>query len=308
MHSLLIRTLSIAALTLLSAGAIVAQDGTVGRTAITLLNGTQEIMPDTTVARFSYNPVSDGGLTTYRLNALSGDHVVRSLRTDSIVELTYGPTSRYEHFAGIWWLVASPNGEPNEQGIMVTETVSVPVHAVLPAPGTPDYGHYIYCHIDSMPHRSGLKVSADFKLHYTYDEALGRGTIAMVLDDSQPISDTEYAGDPTTYAYFAPGQTWYMGASDQHQGGDTGHRYMYFVSQNIDTQQLEGMEIATTWTDADQQDLEHEYRFAQQYQIYWIAALDIPYSNAEHDEVGIIDIFASPRLMRHAWHKPLKQP
>ena len=277
------------------------------RTAVTLKNGTQEIFPDSIVQRFTYTHVTQAGKTRHLLNVIKNGEVDMTIDTDSIVELDYGEMSSYEHFAGEWWLVMSPNGEPNEQGIMVTEAVSAKVHAVLPAPGSPDYGSLIYCHIDSMPHRMGLRYSADFVLRYAHDDALQRGTITMVLDDQQPITSQQYAGDASTYAYFNDETTWYMGVSPQHEGGDTGNRYIYFVGQDIDTQRLQGMEITAAWSDADQLDLEHEYSFPRQYQIYWITALDIPYSYVEHDEVGMIDIFSSPRLMRHPWTKPLKE-
>lgn len=277
------------------------------RTAITLKNGTQEILPDTLVQRFTYTHTVRDGKTCHQLNVIKNGEVAMTIDTDSIVALDYGEMTHYEHFAGDWWLVMSPNGQPNEQGIMVTEAVSAMVHAVLPAPGTPDYGQLIYCHIDSVPHRMGLRYGADFVLRYAHDDATHRGSITMVLDDRHPVTSQQYSGDASTYAYFSDEATWYMGVSPQHEGGDTGKRYMYFVGQNIDTQHLEGMELTANWSDADQLDLEHEYSFPRQYQIYWITALDIPYSYVEHDEVGFIDIFASPRLMRHPWTKPLKE-
>ena len=295
------------AITLLLA---VAQAGaaSVYRTAITLTNGTQEIFPDSAVNRFSYSHTIVDGRPCYSLNVIKDDKVFMTIPIDSIVEINYREMSPYEHFAGAWFLVASPNGEPAPgTSIMVSTAVSIPYHAVLPAPGTPQYGHEIYCHIDSMAHRKGLKCSADFKMRYTYDETTQQGGISIVLDDQHPISPMQYSGDASTYAYWDATSTWYSGVSPQHEGGDTGNRYMYFVTHNISTWELEGHELACQWTLSDQEDMAHEYAFPPIYEICWVVGLDIPFVYSEHDLVGYIDIFASPRLMRHPWSKPLSE-
>ena len=278
------------------------------RTAIVLKNGTQEIFPDTLVNQFTYTKHVVNGKTSYCLNVIEHGQLAMTIPTDSILEINYGEMTPYEHFAGDWYFVASPNGEPMPgTSIMVSTAVSMPYHAVLPAPGTPAYGHEIYCHIDSMAHRKGLKYSADFKLLYSYDEATGKGTVSMVLDDMHPISQEPYTGDASTYAYWDATSTWYTGVSPQHDGGDTGGRHMYFVTHNIDTWALEGHELMSQWTLANQLDHDYEYTFPTIYEICWIVGLDIPFAYAEHDLLGYIDIFASPRLMRHPWVKPLNE-
>ncbi len=275
------------------------------RTAIVLKNGTQEIFPDTLVSEFKYSKTHVGGKTAYWLNVIKDGKIAMTISTDSILEINYREMTPYEHFAGDWYFVASPNGEPMPgSSIMVSTVESMPYHAVLPAPGTPGYGREIYCHIDSMAHRKGLKYDANFTLLYNYDEASGKGTISMVLDDQRPISATPYTGDASTYAYWDATSTWYWGVSSQHEGGDTGGRYMYFVTHNIDTWALEGHQLDCQWTLADQADFDHAYAFPPIYEICWIVGLDIPFSQAEHDLIGYIDIFASPRLMRHPWIQP----
>ncbi len=300
---------TLAALLLLMAvfGAQAIGTGTY-RTAITLTNGTQEIFPDTLVNRFTYIRTVKDGTTAYSLGVIKNGKVAMTIPLTDIVEINYGEMTPYEHFAGDWYFVASPNGEPLPgTSIMVTSAVSMPYHAVLAAPGTPGYGHEIYCHIDSIAHRKGLKYDANFKLLYNFDEGTGKGSITMVLDDQQPISTTQYTDDASTYAYWDATSTWYFGVSAQHEGGDTGGRHMYFVTHNIDTWELEGHELASQWTMADLQDYDHEYSFPTIYEICWVVGLDIPFSYAEHDLLGYIDIFASPRLMRHPWTKPLSE-
>ena len=278
------------------------------RTAIVLKNGTQEIFPDTLVNQFKYTHSVINGKITYSLNVIQDDKVTMTIPIDSIAEINYGEMTPYEHFAGDWYFVASPNGEPLPgTSIMVTSAISMAYHAVLPAPGTPGYGHEIYCHIDSMAHRKGLKYDADFKLLYNFDEATGKGRISMVLDDQHPVSTTQYSGDASTYAYWDATSTWYFGVSSQHEGGDTGNRYMYFVTHNIDTWELEGHVLDAQWTLTDLQNPDHEYTFPSIYEICWVVGLDIPFVYAEHDLLGYIDIFASPRLMRHPWTKPLTE-
>lgn len=277
------------------------------RTAITLTNGTQEIFPDSTVTRFTYSHVPNGNRTKHLLNVIKNGEVVRTIDTDSIVELNYGEMTYYEQFAGDWYLVASPYGEPNDQGIMVMQVVSMPYHAVLPAPGTADYGKYIYCHIDSVAHRKGLKYDANFRLRYSYDEAAQAGSITMIVDDQHPITAMEYFDAPSTYAYWDDQSTWYNGVQSGHDGGDSGHRYMYFLCQNWDTWVLEAEELPAQWTAADQSNLDFVYRFPGSKEIHWVVALDIPYVHTEKDLVGEIDMFSSPRLQRTPYVKPVEE-
>lgn len=297
----------LAAFMLLTFSAVATATG-VYRTAITLSNGTQEIFPDSVVSKFTYTHAVIGGKTVYSLNVIKDGKLYMSIPIDSIVEVNYKEMTPYEHFAGDWYLVASPNGEPMPgTSIMVTTAVSIPYHAVLPAPGTPAYGSEIYCHVDSMAHRKGLKYDANFKMLYDYNVSSGQGSITMVLDDQQPVSTTQYTDDASTYAYWDATSTWYSGVSPSHEGGDTGGRHMYFLTHNIDTWQLEGHELQCQWTLADQDDLSHEYAFPMIYEICWVVGLDIPFVYSEHDLLGYIDIFASPRLMRHPWTKPLSE-
>lgn len=278
------------------------------RTAIVLTNGTQEIFPDTLVNKFTYSRTVEGGEISYALNVIQDGKVAMTIPVRDIVEINYREMTPYEHFAGDWYLVASPNGEPLPgTSIMVTTAVSIPYHAVLPAPGTPGYGTEVYCHIDSMAHRKGLKYDADFKMRFNYDESTQKGTITMILDDQHPISATQYTDDASTYAYWDATHTWYNGVSPNHAGGDTGGRHMYFLTHNIDTWDLEGRELACQWSLSDLSDISHEFSFPAIYEICWVVALDIPFVYSENDLLGYIDIFASPRLMRHPWTKPLSE-
>ncbi len=285
---------------------LVAQASGTGvfRTAIVLKNGTQEIFPDTLVNRFNYTRSIVNDKEVYSLDIIQDGHVTMTIPIDSIQEINYREMTPYEQFAGDWYFVASPNGEPAPgTSIMVSTIVSIPYHAVLPAPGEPGYGHEIYCHIDSMAHRKGLKYSANFKLLYDYDESSQKGSVTMVLDDQHPISPMQYTEDPSTYAYWDANSTWYNGVSAHHAGGDTGGRHMYFLTHNIDTWDLEGHQLPCQWSLADLQDLDHEFRFPSIYEICWVVGLDIPFVYSESDLLGYIDIFASPRLMRHPWVK-----
>ncbi len=82
---------------------------------------------------------------------------------------------------------------------------------------------------------------------------------------------------------------------------------MYFLTHNLDTWALEGHQLECQWTLTDACDSSHEYAFPSIYEICWVVGLDIPFVYAEHDLLGYIDIFASPRLMNHPWVKPLSE-
>ena len=306
MH-IFLRYIFTALLFVLSLGAQAVGTG-VHRTAITLSNGTQEIFPDTVVREFRYTHSVQNGQTVYYLNVIRDGKAAMTIPVADIVEINYREMTPYENFAGDWYLVASPNGEPLPgTSVMVSTAVSIPYHAVLPAPGTPGYGREIYCHIDSMAHRKGLKYDADLKMLYAYDETSQQGSVAMILDDEHPVSTTQYTGDASTYAYWDANSTWYNGVSPQHNGGDTGGRHMYFLTHNLDTWALEGHQLECQWTLTDACDSSHEYAFPSIYEICWVVGLDIPFVYAEHDLLGYIDIFASPRLMNHPWTKPLSE-
>lgn len=278
------------------------------RTAIVLKNGSQEIFPDTLVNQFKYIKTQRDGKTSYQLSVIRQGMDDMLIPIDSIEEINYGEMTPYERFAGDWYFVASPNGEPMPgSSIMVTTAVSMPCHAVLPAPGAPGYGSEIYLRIDSVAHRKGLKYAANIKMLYSLDEATGKGKISVILDDQHPVSETQYTDDASTYAYWDATSTWYFGPSSLHEGGDTGGRHMYFVTHNIDTWELEGHQLDCAWTLSDLEDYGHEYAFPSIYEICWIVGLDIPFVYSEHDLVGYIDVFASPRLMRHPWQKPLSE-
>ena len=256
-------------LSLIAALAAQASGTGIFRTAIVLKNGTMEIFPDTLVNKFQYTQSLVQGKVTYSLDVIQDGKVAMSIPIDNIAEINYREMTPYEHFAGDWYFVASPNGEPQPgSSIMVSTVMSTPYH---------------------------------------YDESTGKGSISMVLDDQHPVSATQYTGDASTYAYWDATSTWYFGVSAQHEGGDTGGRHMYFVTHNIDTWELEGHELPCQWTLADLQDFDHEFSFPSIYEICWVVGLDIPFVYAEHDLIGYIDIFASPRLMRHPWTKPLTE-
>ena len=98
---------------LLTATVVAQASGSgVYRTAITLTNGTQEIFPDTLVKEFRYSHTVVDDRIVYSFNVMKDGHVVMSIPVDSIVEVNYREMTPYEHFAGDWYLVASPNGEP----------------------------------------------------------------------------------------------------------------------------------------------------------------------------------------------------
>ena len=85
------------------------------RTAITLKNGTQEILPDTAVQRFTYTHITQGTTTRHLLNVIKNGEVAMTFDTDSIVELDYGEMTYYEQFAGDWWLALTASPIPAPQ-------------------------------------------------------------------------------------------------------------------------------------------------------------------------------------------------
>ena len=239
---------------------------------------------------------------SYRINISKTDGSRLTMPTKDIESIVFQPVqtdlTHYERFAGDWYLVAQPSGSVNEQGIHTTTTSNIHFVATLPSSGSTDYGRYLYCHADTFyQSRSGQIYPADWRLEYNYDSQSGRGKIGMELSEETPASPLEFMEQPT--AYLDDGM-FYWGISSKRTQGDSGHRYIYLLTENIDRQALEGMTLWAEWTEADVTTnmQTHAFIFPQKYEIYGIVSLDKPCFLNPSPIVGYIDIWAGPRLLR----------
>lgn len=188
--------------------------------------------------------------------------------------------------AGQWQFIAMPNGVTGEGGIYTATADTIAFTATV----APD-GMGLVCWAESFYTRSGNTYPATWRMLLEEDAASGRHRIGWVLDASEPASEKEF--DEPQGKYLDDG-FFYWGVNSNRTGGDTGHRYIYLLTENIETHQLEGTTLWSAWLDADAT----EYAFPQNQEVYGVVALDIPYTYFNYSDIGYFDIWASPRFVR----------
>lgn len=175
---------------------------------------------------------------------------VVSAQTDMAISLT-----------GNWQFVASPF-EGGEENISFTATLS-------------EGGNHLQCHADNFFAHGSKPYPADWLMAVERDGDKLR--LGWILDSENPCSTEEYQEPASAYALFG-------------RDADGAHRYIYFLSENIETQRLEGMTLWSDW----QSQTDATFTLPKTYQLYAVVSENQPYNGA----VGYIDIWASPRVRR----------
>ncbi len=163
--------------------------------------------------------------------------------------------------SGEWQFVASPF-EGGEERISFTATPSAE-------------GSSLQCHAENFFTHASKPYPADWRLAVEQEDDKIR--LGWILDSSAPCSSEEYQEPATSYALFGT-------------DADGTHRYIYFLSENIETQSLEGMTLWSDW----QTDVNATFSLPKTYQIYAVVSENQPYNGA----VGYIDIWASGKVKR----------
>ena len=161
--------------------------------------------------------------------------------------------------SGEWQFVASPF-EGGEERISFTATPSAD-------------GSGLLCHADNFFARASKPYPADWLIVVEQEGNMVR--LGWVLDSNTPCSTEEFQEPATSYALFGT-------------DADGSHRYIYFLSENIETQSLEGMTLWSDW----QTDINASFSLPKTYQIYAVVSPNQPYNGA----VGYIDIWASGKV------------
>ena len=166
-----------------------------------------------------------------------------------------------EQLAGNWKFIASPF-EGGSEEIEFTATAS-------------SDGTGLVCHADKFLVRASQPYAADWKLAVEQNGENIR--LGWVLDAENPASSQEYQEPATSYV---------LGGKN----ADGDHRYIYLLTENIDTQKLEGMTLWSDWQSAGST----TFSLPKTQQIYAVVSPYKPYNGA----VGYAEIWASVKVQK----------
>jgi len=220
-----------------------------------------------------------GHAQNYNMQLTLQDGSLMVIPADSIAGIEFEPVkpSSLEALAGQWRLIASANGV-STGGIYSAITDTITFTATL----APD-GNSLICHADCLYSRSGKVYPADWRMVAEQDAQGQKRRIGWILSTDVPASTKEY--DETKDKYLEDG-FFYFG------NGTETHHYIYLLSENIETQRLEGMTLWSGWGT----DTQATYIFPQNQQVYGVVGTAIPYQPGT--AVGYFEIWASPRFER----------
>lgn len=215
----------------------------------------------------------------YNLRITLQDNSVKQWPVNNIASIHFeqvaAPT--LEGLAGEWLLVAMPNGTNGEGNIHTATTDTIRFEATLA-----DDGFSLICHTDSFYTRSGNVYPADWRLLVEQDEQNGWRRIGLILDTEHPASTAEFTEPKEKY----------LDNGFFYWGNETdAHHYIYLLSENINTQRLEGMTLWSGWNST----AETTFTLPQNQEIYGVVATTIPYSSSA---IGYFEIWASPRFIK----------
>ena len=187
--------------------------------------------------------------------------------------------------AGQWKFIAMPNGVTGEGGIYTATADTIAFTATV----APD-GMGLVCRAESFYTRSGNVYPATWRMLMEEDAASGRHRIGWVLDASEPVSEKEF--DEPQEKYLDNG-FFYWGVNSKRTGGDTGHRYIYLLAENIDASAIVGMTFWSPWSDEGTTEYALSNEENQAQKMYAVVSENIPYSG----NVGWIEIWSSPKIL-----------
>ena len=112
----------------------------------------------------------------------------------------------------------------------------------------------------------------------------GMRRLGMVLSAKQPASTAEFQYPQEKYL----DNGFFYWGNDASEGV---HHYIYLLSENINTQRLEGMTLWSNWEPKGKT----TFTLPQNQEIYGVVASEVPFADAS---IGYFEIWASPRLIR----------
>ena len=166
-----------------------------------------------------------------------------------------------KELVGNWKLVASPF-EGGSEEIAFTTTAATD-------------GTSLDCHAEQLMVRGANTYAADWKIVVEQNGENIR--LGWALDADNPVSTKEFQEPASSYALFG-------------KDTDGNHRYIYLLTENIDTQKLEGMTLWSDWQTVGSS----TFSLPKTQQIYAVVSTNQPYDGA----VGYAEIWASAKLQK----------
>lgn len=215
------------------------------------------------------------GTAQKRLQIRMNDGSITTMPLSEVQHISFGqPTpASLEGLPGQWRLIAMPNGS-SVDGIFTAKADTIYFTATVAADG-----NSLECTATNFYSRSGQTYPAHWRVVVQQDGE--RRRLGWVLDTTSPASDKEFL--ETQDKYLEDGFFYWASSTE-------GHRYIYLLSENIETQRLEGMTLWSGWVSGKAASA--TYTFPQNQEIYGVVASQIPYGGS----IGYFDIWASPRF------------
>ena len=166
-----------------------------------------------------------------------------------------------EELVGSWKLVVSPF-EGGSEEIAFTASASLD-------------GNSLDCHAEQLMVRGANTYAADWKIAVEQNGENIR--LGWALDVDNPVSTKEFQEPASSYVLFG-------------KDTDGNHRYIYLLSENIETQQLEAMTLWSDWQTVGST----SFALPKTQQIYAVVSTNQPYNGA----VGYAEVWASAQLQK----------
>lgn len=202
------------------------------------------------------NAASTASAQNYNLQIRLQNGTVKTVPTNEIASIEFKEDlpPELDGLTGRWMLIASPVGVAGDDGIYTSKADTIQFTAAMGSePGT------LQCHAESFVTRSGITYSADWLVQVSQNEQDGTRRLGWQLSEQTPVCTQ----------------------SDRH---------LYLLSENIQTQRLEGMTLWSEWQPADAT----TFTFPQNQEIYGVLSPTIPYSSPGSE---YLEIWASPRFV-----------
>ena len=190
---------------------------------------------------------------------------MKTIAVMALAAMTFAPmraqSQLIEQLTGQWKFVASPFDGGSDE---VTFTAKASAD-----------GKSLLCHADQFITRASQPYAMDWQM--TIEQNNNQVRVGWVLNADTPASEQEFQEAANKYVLFG-------------KDADGSHRYIYLLSENIETHKLEGMTLWSDWQSADAT----TFALPRTQQIYCVVSQNIPYNST----VGYAEVWACAKVQK----------